>query len=209
MARVCRVCSMAALGFLTAVMLEGCMQSKPSDDRPDDRRDEDDRPDDRRDEDAALVQQALDEGVVDNEVRLHAIALVFKSGLVAKATLIGVVVGFLVFAGPSIGLKLLGFGASGVARGSVAAAIQATFPLVARGTWFAWAQSVSMSGAAWLPTTGLITGAGAWFEMAGRRIAVFSDQQLLELLVRYSLVDERMRSLLSRALDLNATNDSG
>jgi len=134
--------------------------------------------------DDALVDRALKAGVVDMHVRMHALRRFFESGMVNKVTLMALTVGFLVYAGPTAGLYALGFTPIGPAAGSVAALIQSTFPYVTAGSWFAWAQSVSMTGAAWLPGYGLLSGAATWACSVARQGCLMSDSQMFELLLQ-------------------------
>ena len=98
--------------------------------------------------DEELAKKVLSKGLVNNEVRECALQRLYEKKGVSKWLLISATIGFLVAAGPVIGLKLLGFTAAGVAKGSLAAMIQSTFPLVGASTWFAWAQSAAATGSA-------------------------------------------------------------
>jgi len=153
--------------------------------------------------DKQLIREALDGDRVTNNIRLKALWLLLRSGegKIAHWVLISAVLGVLVAAGPVLGMKLLGFSAAGIVKGSVAAALPSKLPLVAAGSWFAWAQSAS--------ATGAITAIGAklwlWSGMAflssglvyqGKRIFAMTDRQLLLTVAENGLVDEELRSML-------------
>mmetsp|Transcript_126739 Transcript_126739/g.354870 ORF Transcript_126739/g.354870 Transcript_126739/m.354870 type:complete len:205 (+) Transcript_126739:3-617(+) len=151
--------------------------------------------------DSELVQRAMQEKCITTAARLHAVRLLFDGRSVGKATLVGVVFFFLVFTGPVVGLKLLGFSAAGIVKGSVAASIQATFPLISSGSWFAMAQSASATGAVWFPmTSAVVGGLGSWITLGGEKLMITSDWQLFGLVLKYSLVDDTLRDLLHRSL---------
>ena len=62
--------------------------------------------------------------------------------------------------GVPVALTVAGFGATGVAAGSVAAAVQSSIGSVAAGSTFAVLQSAGAAGISWL-ITGAIAGTGA------------------------------------------------
>ena len=148
--------------------------------------------------DQRLIEEALSNGTVDTELRLHVIKLLFKDPSRANTMVLkSAVLFFLVAAGPIAGLKLLGFKASGVAAVSVAASIQAKFPLVSAGSWFAWAQGVGAKAG--------VLGTGAMFSKAGLGASssyvlyrMQGDRDLLESALKAGVVDDEMRRLLQR-----------
>lgn len=148
-------------------------------------------------DDATLIQEALQKVAVDNELRLHALKLLFSDpARVGSLTLQCSVLFFLVAVGPALGLKLLGFKATGIAAGSIAASIQSTFPLITAGSWFAWAQSLGAMAGSW--GSGVLcwkTGLGAASCLTA---GSFRDRKLLEEVLKHGLMDEKMRELLHR-----------
>eukprot|EP00437_Effrenium_voratum_P012679 CAMPEP_0181452548 /NCGR_PEP_ID=MMETSP1110-20121109/29263_1 /TAXON_ID=174948 /ORGANISM="Symbiodinium sp., Strain CCMP421" /LENGTH=204 /DNA_ID=CAMNT_0023576833 /DNA_START=244 /DNA_END=858 /DNA_ORIENTATION=+ len=188
--------------------------------------------------DERLVREAVKLGVVNDEVRQLALKKLKNKSTIAWAVetvsdeaqlrlaqlkelyetpgvsrwlFISATVAFLVTTGPVIGLKVLGFTATGVVKGSLAATIQSTFPSVTAGAWFAWAQSAAATGTAACWKSGTLLGLGTWWAKApkpdpagsvGERPKTATaweaerDEELLLALVREQRVDYEMRRLL-------------
>ena len=149
------------------------------------------------DDDATLIDEAIRRGGVNNSVRMHALKLMFQNpGDFSKPIMMSALLGFLVAVGPLVGLKLLGFTAAGVAKGSVAALIQSTFPNVAAGSWFAWGQSTAALKVFGWAGMGLTTTFASTVGIKVAELTAFGDKELLNNILKRGLMDSKMRELL-------------
>ena len=150
-------------------------------------------------DDQRLVQEMLRFGLVDVEVRAMALKklresertwLQFGADIAVSA---GVGIAAAYYA-PYLVLGKLGFGATGIAAGSMAASSQGA--AVAAGSWFAWAQSTAATGAGfWKLGTLSSAGTGTYLRVTRGR-EEWTDRQLLMTLVDQGLVDSEMRFLI-------------
>jgi hypothetical protein len=149
------------------------------------------------DDDATLIDEAIRRGAVNNSVRMHALKLMFQNpGDFSKPIMMSALLGFLVAVGPLVGLKLLGFTAAGVAKGSVAALIQSTFPNVAAGSWFAWGQSTAALKVFGGAGMGLTTAFASTVGIKVAELTALGDKELLNDILKRGLMDSKMRELL-------------
>lgn len=158
--------------------------------------------------DQRLVDDMLHFGVVDLEVRAMALKKLKQSertwlkfgAKIAESAGIGVSSVY----SPYLVLGTLGFGAAGIAAGSMAAAYQGA--AVAAGSWFAWAQATAMQGGGFWKL-----GAGSavtytWFGLTQGKCEreEWTDKHLLMTLVDQGLVDYEMRNLMLSKLRMRS-----
>ena len=159
--------------------------------------------------DQRLVEDMLHFGVVDREVRAMALKKVEERkqsqrtwlGFGAKiAGLAGV--GIAAAYAPYLVLGKLGFGATGIAAGSMAASSQGA--AIGAGTWFAWAQSTAATGAGFWKL-GVASSVGTYIGANQQKCEreEWTDEHVLMTLVVYGLDDE-MRNLMRRKLQMRS-----
>lgn len=157
--------------------------------------------------DVALVKQVVDRGLVDNEIRVEALRCMYNQpSRFGRAVLLGAVLGLVTFAGPLVAIKLLGFTATGVAKGSVAALIQSTFPLIPAGSWFAWLQSLAMTKGALLGLSAKLAAVSAALPVAvppwsTTKVEALGDGELLSAVASRGAVSEALRAMLVAKLE--------
>eukprot|EP00438_Fugacium_kawagutii_P014787 Skav228776 [mRNA] locus=scaffold589:577287:577667:- [translate_table: standard] len=109
-----------------------------------------------------------------------------KLATLGKELIFTTVLCYLVASGPLLGLNFLGFGAAGVAKGSIAAMLQARFPNVAAKSLFSVAQSAGATGVTF-KKLGAVAG-----------LSRLGADGLIQALERAGLIDEEFRQLLHR-----------
>eukprot|EP00434_Breviolum_minutum_P012293 symbB.v1.2.010835.t2/scaffold683.1/size173061/8 len=160
--------------------------------------------------DQFLVEDMLHFGVVDAEVRAMALRKLKQSErtwLKFGAKIAGKAAGVCLAAAysPYLVLGKLGFGASGIAAGSMAASSQGA--AVAAGSWFAWAQSTAATGFGFwklgAASAGTYTYIGGATQGKCER-GEWTDKHLLMTLVDQGLVDYEMRNLMLSKLQMRS-----
>lgn len=160
--------------------------------------------------DQRLVEDMLHFGVVDLEVRAMALKKLEQrkqsertwlgfGGKIAGLAGVGIAAAY----APYLVLGKLGFGATGVAAGSMAASSQGA--AVGAGTWFAWAQSTAATGAGFWKL-GVVSSAGTYIGATQGKCEKeeWTDEHLLATLLYQELVDYEMRDLMQRKLQMRS-----
>ena len=151
--------------------------------------------------DSQLVQDALRLDVVDAEVREVALNKLHPTTWLKTGSKIAGLAGVCAATAyaPLLVLGQLGFGATGVAAGSVAASAQGA--AIGTGTWFAWAQSTAATGAGFwklgmMSSMATYLGVGQGDQSPGE----ISDKELLTAVIKEGKFDNEMRHLLRSKL---------
>ena len=165
--------------------------------------------------DQFLVEDMLQFGLVDVEVRSMALKKLEQLkqsertwlGFGDGAKIAGKAAGVCLAAAysPYLVLGKLGFGATGIAAGSMAASSQGT--AVAAGSWFAWAQSTAATGLGFWKLGAASAGTFTFIRGATQgkcEREEWTDKYLLMTLVDQGLVDYEMRNLMLSKLQMRS-----